>query len=240
MEPAVYVDAIVREGQAVLAAGKAGLDAPVPTCKGWVVADVLGHLGRVHRSVSEILERRAREIPDVAIPKSPAGDAVLGFFEEGLERLVAALSAVEPDAIVYTWSGPSEAIFYHRRMAHEVAVHRYDAEAAHGTPSPFEPELAADAIDELYSVVLPFAIRRWNRPLPAGSMHLHRTDGAGEWLVRIDDRQLTVAREHAKGDVAVRGSASDLLAFAWNRGRSDSLEVFGPTELADAWAGLAP
>jgi uncharacterized protein (TIGR03083 family) len=240
MERAALIDATAREGAAVLAAGKAGLDAPVPTCEGWVVADVLGHLGRVHRSVSEILERRSRDIPDAVIPKPPPGDEVLGFFESGLERLLAAMASTDPDVPVYTWSGPGTAAFYYRRMAHEIAVHRYDAELAHGTPAPFEPEQATDAIDELYTVVLPFSVARWERPLPAGSLHLHRTDGVGEWLVRAHDGALVVTREHAKGDVAVRGSASDLLVHAWNRGRPDGLTVFGDEALAEQWAGLAP
>ena len=41
----------------------------------------------------------------------------------------------------------------------------------------------------------------------------------------------TVTAEHAKGDVAARGSASDLLLFLWGRVPADSLEVFGDAEL---------
>jgi hypothetical protein len=39
-----------------------------------------------------------------------------------------------------------------------------------------------------------------------------------------------VTREHAKGDVAARGSASDLLRFLWGRAAADQLEVFGDGE----------
>ena len=130
MERAALIDATAREGAAVLAAGKAGLDAPVPTCEGWVVADVLGHLGRVHRSVSEILECRSRDIPDAVIPKPPPGDEVVGFFESGLERLLAAMASTDPDVPVYTWSGPGTAAFYYRRMAHEIATTWADPDAA--------------------------------------------------------------------------------------------------------------
>ncbi len=63
MDPASLVRATEREGQTLVEAGRAGLDAPVPTCAGWTVADVLGHLGRVYRSVSEIIERRSPTIP---------------------------------------------------------------------------------------------------------------------------------------------------------------------------------
>jgi hypothetical protein len=42
-----------------------------------------------------------------------------------------------------------------------------------------------------------------------------------------DGDDLVVTREHAKGDVAARGSASDLLRFLWGRAGADRLEVFG-------------
>jgi uncharacterized protein (TIGR03083 family) len=240
VDPAAFIATTEREGMAVLGAGKTGLGAPVPTCPGWTVADILGHLGRVHRSVSEIIERRALEIPPVEIPKPPTGDAVLGFFEEGLARLVAALASIDPDEPVYSWSGDGTGRFYLRRMAHEIAVHRFDAEAAHGAPAPFDTDMAADGIDEMLEVVLPFSARRWARPLPTGSIHLHRTDGPGEWTARADGGRVLVTREHAKGDVAVRGPASDLFAFVWHRGRGPDLVTFGDDALADAWADLAP
>ena len=240
MDPAPFIASVEVEGTATLRAGEAGLDTPVPTCDGWTVHDVLGHLGRVHRSVSEILERRSLEIPPVEIPRAPAGEEVLGFFADGLARVVAALRDTAPEQPLYSWSGDGTGRFYFRRMAHELAIHRYDAEIAHGTPGPFDPDMALDGIDEFYDVLVPFSARRWDRPLPAGSLHLHRTDGPGEWLVRAVDGAVVTTREHAKGDVAVRGSASDLFRFVWNRGRADGLEVLGDGAVADRWAALAP
>ncbi len=240
VDKASFIAATEREGAAVLAAARSDVAAPVPTCEGWIVADVLGHLGRVHRSVSEIIERRAQEIPTVEIPRAPEGPAVLEFFAEGLARVLAALRSIEPDEPVYSWYEHGTGGFYHRRMAHELAIHRSDVESAFGAPGPFEPELAVDGIDEFYDVLVPFSARRWRRPLPAGSLHLHRTDGPGEWLVRAVDGTVVVAREHAKGDAAVRGSASDLFRFVWHRGLGPSVEVLGDATVADEWAALAP
>lgn len=240
MDPATYLAAIDRDGHAVLDAGKAGLDAAVPTCPGWTVRDVLGHLGRVHRSVADIVEQRLTTMPTTPMPTPPAGDAVLGFYEEGLQRLHAALAAVDPDEPVYTWAGDQRAGFYHRRMALELAIHRVDVERAHGEPGAIDADLAVDGIDELYEVVLPFSARRRGTPLPAGSLHLHRTDGDGEWLVRAEGDRVVVTREHAKGDAAVRAAAGDLLLFAWNRGRPERLQVFGDEGVAAEWARLAP
>lgn len=247
MQPAPFAAAIERDGRALVEVGRTSLDAPVVACPGWVVGDVLGHLGRVHRSVSDILETRTLEPPTNPVPAAPKGPEVVPFFDEGVERLLAALDAVGTDTPVYTWGGEGTAAFYFRRMAHEIAIHRHDAQAARaaGTasapaPDPIDGELAVDGIDELFDVVLAFALQRHPRPVPAASMHLHRTDGDGEWLVRGVDGTLLLTREHAKGDVAVRGPASDLLLFLWNRGRADTLELFGDEAVATAWAELAP
>ena len=50
---------------------------------------------------------------------------------------------------------------------------------------------------------------------------------------------LTVTREHAKGDVAVRGPAVNILRYMWGRER-ENVDVFGDEGLADAWARCSP
>ena len=61
-------------------------------------------------------------------------------------------------------------------------------------------------------------------------------DGSeGEWLVIAESDRFDVRREHAKGDVAARASASDLLLFLWGRIPPDRLEVFGDASLLDRW-----
>ena len=80
-----------------------------------------------------------------------------------------------------------------------------------------------------------------------GSVHLHCTDTnspavdgsddrtavTGEWLVsRLDESGIAVTREHAKGDVAVRGRASDLLLWLWRRD-AGPVEILGGTAVAD-------
>ncbi|MEU9007352.1 maleylpyruvate isomerase N-terminal domain-containing protein, partial [Streptomyces sp. NPDC048551] len=45
-----YVETLDREGRLLAeAAGRAGTEAPVPTCPGWRVSDLLRHTGAVHR-----------------------------------------------------------------------------------------------------------------------------------------------------------------------------------------------
>ena len=131
------------------------------------------------------------------------------------------------------------AAFFHRRMAAETLVHRIDAEDAVGRPSPIDGDLATACVDEFIDV----GLRSSTDPAkafdyPDGSLHLHRTDGAGEWLLRADDGVLVATREHAKGDAAVRGSGADLLRFVWNRPGAD-VEIFGDADVAAAWQSLA-
>jgi hypothetical protein len=101
--------------------------------------------------------------------------------------------------------------------------------------------LAADGIDEWLSV---FAVDR-SRPSSSRmglgeSFHFHCTDAEGEWVVRFAGPDIEIRSEHAKSDVAVRGSASDLLLFLWGRKSPTALEVLGNASLLDRWPELLP
>jgi len=65
------------------------------------------------------------------------------------------------------------------------------------------------------------------------SVHLHCTDTDGEWLItRLDADGIEFRREHAKGDVAVRGRADDLLLWLWRRADS-GVEILGDASVAE-------
>jgi predicted lipid carrier protein YhbT len=124
-------------------------------------------------------------------------------------------------------------------MAHENAVHRWDAENAVGEPQPIDAELAHDGVDEILDVAWRHQMRGPVTDFPTSTLHLHRTDGDGEWLLSAQDDCLVVSHEHAKGDAAARGSASDLALLVWGR-RQPTLEVFGDEAVLDAWLALSP
>ena len=54
---------------------------------------------------------------------------------------------------MWTWTPDHTVGFWSRRMAHEVAVHRWDAQGAAGDPSPIERELAVDGIQEVFDLM---------------------------------------------------------------------------------------
>lgn len=232
MDRSSYLDALRRDGQAFAeAALDAGLPEPVESCPGWDVGELVWHLGEVHHFWGTIVAER-RQDPAIAEPPRPPADELIEWYRAGLDRLVGALDAAADDDAVWTWSDRRDVGFVVRRMAQETAVHRWDAERAAGRAAPIEPVLASDGIDEFLHHML--GAREALVVLP-GSVHLHCTDVAGEWLVVPGaGSSLVVTREHAKGECALRGAASDLLLALWRRLPVSALDVVG-----DAAVGAA-
>jgi len=231
MDGATFVSALRAEGAALAEAARLGLDADVPSCPGWSVADLVRHTGIVHAHKDDIVRNRLRENPSER-PVPPADDgSLLGWYEEGAARLADLLEATPPSTPVWTWFEPDQTVgFWQRRMAHETAVHRVDAQLAHGGGDPVESRLAADGVDELLDVIL---VEGLEAPVGgAGELvHLHATDAPGEWLLELGPDRVGVRRGHAKGSAAARGTASDLLLFLWGRAPAERLETFGDAGL---------
>jgi uncharacterized protein (TIGR03083 family) len=150
--------------------------------------------------------------------------------------VVAALEAADPDADVWTFGLPRTVRFWLRRQAHETTLHAWDAGTASGAALPIDAELAADGVDE-YVDFVPRTLKREPGTWTGETIHLHRTDGPGEWLLTLGPvGAATVDRGHAKGDVAVRGGAVALLLWATNRIGSDRLDIVGNAALLTRWA----
>lgn len=203
----------------------------VPSCPDWDIADLVWHLAEVHRFWATIVERQLQS-PDEAqagAPDRPADiDGLVALGRANLDRLLAALDGADDTTPVWTWAAQHDVGFIRRHQVQEAFVHRWDIQQAAGAaPDPIDPEAAADAIDEVLAVSLPWSVDA-ERPLP-GSVHLHCTDTTGEWLIHPDGR---VEAVHAKGDVALRGSAADLILALYARVDLGALEVFGDEAVA--------
>ena len=209
----------------------------VPPCPDWALADLVGHLGAVHRVQRQRVESGSAERQPLERPVPPS-DGLADWYDEGLAELLAALDRVDPDAPAWNWSAsaPKTAAFWPRRMAQETAVHRWDAEATIGATTPIDPELAADGIDEWLTVFVD-ADRR--PPAGLGTLHLHCTDTDGEWFAALGGGRIVVRREHAKADVAARGRAEDLLLVCWRRRPAAAVEVLGDAATLTGWIDLA-
>jgi uncharacterized protein (TIGR03083 family) len=233
MDPDVHIAHLRADATLLLAAARAEPDAPVESCPGWDRRTLVKHLCAPYgwaTAQAEAGSEERRGFKDAARPGD--GVDVFEFFEGALERVVTALGAMDVSATWPTWAGPRPGAWFPRRMAHETAVHRWDAAGG-----PFDPDLAVDGIDELLDEFAPLlgADRFGGR---ASSVHLHTTDtDAGEWLITLGPDALIAERRHAKGDAAVRGAASDLYLWAWNRvPLDDRFEVLGDRAAAERWA----
>lgn len=235
----------------------------VPSCPPWSVADLLWHVTEVHHFWRTVLAEGLADATEYVQPTRPDGHELMAMYRVGAERLIDTLRATPDDTPVdvalRAWSEDHSARSVLRRMAHETAVHLIDAQQSvrrrpgsgdsATDPPVVEPssveapamdaELASDGIDELLHHFAadpgdlgPDQTTREQAPL-GGTVHLHCTDVAGEWLV-VDgaDGSLDITREHAKGDCAIRGPAAQILMALWRRAPLDGLDVIGDGELA--------
>jgi len=227
--------AIAEGGAALTAAGRAAPDAPVPSCPGWTVRTVVKHLGLVHEWSAGLLRDYPAERPP--FPSAPEGMGTAELAEWADARRQALLDAVsQSDGAREVWAfgAMRPAAFWWRRQAVETAIHAWDGSAAAGAAWEIPADAAMAGIEE----AMEWNLGRLFAAAPPAwgdgrTVHLHRTDGEGEWLLTIGSPP-TVEHGHAKGDLAVRGPASQLLLWMW--GRPATVELFGDSALAEAWA----
>jgi len=229
VEIAEHIDALRRQGDLLAAAAnRSGLDAPIPPCPPWQVKDLLRHTGYIHRWAA----RHITECPDTVLDGPPeeeilrggaADPDLLAWFRAGHAALVETLRTADPGLVCATFmDAPSSLAFWARRQAHETAIHRADADSASGILPGYEPEFAADGIDEL---IMGFGQRRKYRPSADGngSMRIRAADTGHSWHVGTEAGRIQARREQAGaysiGPAAstVTGPASGLYLFLWNR-----------------------
>jgi len=222
---------------------------PIPTCPEWTLRQLVTHVGRAHRWAAEITRTRSdafipfREVPDGKLPDDRSEQPA--WLRAGAARIVDAVREAGSD-LVWSFTGPTPAGFWIRRMTHETLVHRADAQLAAGAkPEPvIDAEIAADAIDEwlmlLTRGILGPADER-TETLPFAALHIHATDdglgGRGEWMIRHDAEGLTVEPGHGKGDAAVTGPAASLLLLLMRRRpvSDPAVTVYGDGAVVDGW-----
>ncbi len=216
------------------------LDFEVAHINGWTVGAVVGHTGWVYRYVTEVLASPDEPPRRSSIPEPPAGPSVLGWFSDAADALIEQLESTPTDKPCASFVGPVDAAWWNRRLAHETAMHRWDAFASVGSVDPIEFRLASDGISEVFEVFVDSRLQFDRLNANGETIHLHATDGQdGEWMLRLQPDHIAVTREHAKADVAARGSTSDLLLMLWGRIPPAQLELFGDSTILDRWQDAA-
>lgn len=210
---------------AVSTPGALALD--VPSCPEWTVADLVRHLGGV-QSWWEAAVRGEGAEPDradLATLREP-GDDLLGWWRDRSESFLATLNSTPIDAPVWCWWTDERRDTVHGvawRQAHEAVVHRWDAEAATGTPTPVEPAVAADGVDEFAARFLPND--GWGAPV-----RLRAEDADRTWTFTPDSAD-------PAGPVAVdlTGPAERLYLVLWRRLAPGAIEVSGDGDTLSAF-----
>ncbi len=222
------------EGEALARAAEAGpLNAPVPGCPGWDVEALLRHIGDVHRWAATIVGERIPERlrRDFEGPAEP--DALLVWYLEGCVALVDVLESASPEDSFWFWGpAPNALAFWARRQANETAIHRCDAESAHGPITPLTTVDALDALDEW----LVLATRRASAPEGQERiLQLAPIDGSATWSVILGEH-VEVTTDRGRGHCEVRGTASDVYLWSMNRRGTEGLTVSGDEALLQVWA----
>jgi uncharacterized protein (TIGR03083 family) len=233
LEPPAYAAFVRAEADRLLVAYETGPhSARVPSCPEWTLADLVRHTGRVHRWAALIV--RTGEFPGGGSSTVPAPDgSELGpWYAESVDLLLGELAATDPARPTWAFGDGGTAEFWSRRQAHEVCIHRVDAELAIGLRPEVDPDLAADGVGEVVEVMMPRSARFGPHRLLAPVL-LRCTDQSGRWLISPPNEPDGVPvgigpaltdTEAASAAATVTGTAGDLLLALWRRLPADELD----------------
>jgi uncharacterized protein (TIGR03083 family) len=237
---AAHVRAVNDECEALVhALAQGATDTPVPTCEGWKVADLATHVGEFCGFWSHVLcEGTGR--PKTPFTDAPEGDAVVPWVAELAGYLIDELDATPGSTEVWTWF-PSDhtAGFVARRCAHELAVHRTDAEASRGTHTPIPVDLAVDGVDEVFDALL--TVREHPGGGTGRTLALTAGDADRAWRVTLGPERMGIERpvrgapELADSNLVVEATASDLELTLYHRPTLSPVEMDGDYTVLDEW-----
>ena len=248
MEASRYLECLGTDYAALYAAASAaGLAAPVPSCPGWTVADLVTHTGEVY--LHKVAVMRTMRWPD-PWPPDYSAERPLAMLARAYGELTAELTSRDPGEPSLTWHEPDQtAGFWIRRMTQETVIHRMDAQLAAGiTVSPAADDLAADGVDEVLKLFLGYGSVAWPGEYAAiAGAHLAGEDrkdaimvaaGGRSWTVRPSPRDVAVADGEDRADPAavratITGEPDPMLRWLWGRTGDEAIQVTGDPEWAD-------
>jgi uncharacterized protein (TIGR03083 family) len=227
--------------------GWSELHAPVPSCPGWTVRDVVVHLANEHAWAATIVEtgRRADRLEDQ--PRGSRPRSVREWYVAKAEDLYQVLRHTPPQRPCWTWlSQAGTAHFWQRRQVHETTIHRVDLDEAAGRGSELSAQVATDGVDEALSVMMHRMHRRGHPAALDGPVQLTAPDTGDSWLVapgvrfgsgltgvgaalvpappsveRLGSSDAAVAADR------VEASAADLYRMLWHRRATGRVRVRG-------------
>lgn len=235
-----YLESIEADRKALAGiATDCDLDLPIPSCPDWKLKDLLEHVSGATRWMTKCVSEGVAAQKRVLPPAPEGREELLAWFNESIDELLTVLSGTPPDALVWTpIRGSLGSVWWRRKAALEVAIHRTDAEQAVGAgPGPIDARLALDGIDEYADEFLPLMLTVVPEPPPVTAVLLSPDD--------IDDsRTLSLIPAGSDADpgepqVEITAAAYELLLWIWNRLPAGTLSVRGDDAVVTWWKGLA-
>lgn len=209
------------------------LDTAVPSCPGWSLTELAGHMCGTQRwSTHALITGERGEFQQAPTQR----DELLAYFTEGADELLEASRTIDPQRP--TWSfGPEPRIaqFWTRRQAHEVTIHLWDAYSSQGQEYGIPEDLALDGLAEIVEVFFPMRVKRGNvTPLPQTLV-----------LAPVGTTTTFEFTTNIQNDgprIVIRGQAADLLLLLWGRKPLAELEIEGDRALAEEFLaqGVTP
>jgi uncharacterized protein (TIGR03083 family) len=221
-----------------------GLDAPVPTCPGWTMRDLVVHQGMVHRWAIDVLDGRGYGSGARHEAAGRAAVDLLDWFDDGWAELLSVLGGAPADLDVpfFLRTGMSPRDGWARRQCHETSIHAVDALAARlgRTPTVAEtwlkPDLATDGVDELLRGYVPRKRQGKLRSATPMILQVSTTDTEAHWWVKVtEEPAVTEIGVADSPDVRISGPAVDLYLALWNRSEASRDARLDPAGFLEQW-----
>lgn len=227
-----YLELIEADSRRLSELARRDLAAPVPTCPGWDVRQLVEHTAEVFQH--KIACTRLGRSPENWPPPVPPGDPV-DWLDASLDELLELLRERGPDAHSATWYPPDQTVgFWYRRMAHEAAIHRLDAEIVFDQTTPIDTELATDGIDEVLELFLegdwtdqPADEWMGVSPDAGADQPVAVIAGTNTWRVTLYPDRVDVADGPGEVEATVGGDPSAVDRWLWGRASDDDIRIDG-------------
>jgi len=226
MDYATFVEHVRLDGERLVAVAGEAPTAAIPSCPGWTMQDLVTHIAQVYEH--KIACTELGHEPDPWPPAWPADRDDVAWLTDAHARLLAMFGMHHANDPSATWWPPDQTVgFWARRMAHETAVHRVDAELAVGRATPVDAELALDGIGEVLTIMLE---GDWSEaPDASTGQRVAVEAGSRRWVVTLEPTAVGIAEDAGEADATITGEAdatitgdpSNVLLWLWGRAADD-------------------
>lgn len=240
---------IVEEGAALCDAARGRAGSAISSCPGWTMADLVAHVAPVYRGwFTSNVGRSPHEECDLATASAAARVSIpdtyeqrVDFVAESTAEFAAFAAGQDLDGEVWAFGSNKPRRFWVHRAATEIALHRWDAESAVGTPTPLSAERAATSLDELVMDLWPALVRLQGTALvadfavPEDAAGMRAVDSGRSWRFgRTADHDVAIRTDELPRTV-VAGAGQDLVLYQWGRVDLDALSVQGEPSQVAGW-----